>query len=462
MHRLPPVRDLLSVGALAAVVGYLFRIHEGREFLEQPTVGQARHRRRRADVPLQHHDDGAEGPQDRDHQRAAARPVGHRDLLPVLALQSRPTSRSTRCTGGTSSTLGRGRVGTGHGLDPRLPDAQAHRRRSRSGREVALRHRRRWRCSPALLGTGHHYYWIGAPGLLAVDRLDLLDARSRCRSSPWCCSPSPWCGRAGAIIPTRPRCCGRSAASVLAFFGAGVWGFMHTLSSDQLLHPRHAGDGGARPSRLLRRLCDAEPRDHDLCHSRTCSAAQPYNQVLNMVELLADVARHGVHDLHADLRRRGADPSAAGAWAWATWTCRTSSALFYWMRLGAGVVVLLGVLMFVYAILVPGAKREADRSRRRAVAGAGGITGKDAGVAVERERRPSGSRPRRWPHGSTATLVPTTSRSADECEVFETAYRQPAAAAAQGADRLRQDALRRAHGGAARAAAAHRRPATTI
>jgi hypothetical protein len=38
--------------------------------------------------------------------------------------------------------LGRGRVGTGHGLDPRLPDAEADGRRPRGRREVALCHRR--------------------------------------------------------------------------------------------------------------------------------------------------------------------------------------------------------------------------------------------------------------------------------------------------------------------------------
>jgi nitric oxide reductase subunit B len=30
-----------------------------------------------------------------------------------------------------------------------------------------------------------------------------------------------------------------------------------------------------------------------------------------------------------------------------------SIAIFYWMRLGAGVVVFLGVLLFLYAIFVP-------------------------------------------------------------------------------------------------------------
>ncbi|MDI6835523.1 MAG: nitric-oxide reductase large subunit, partial [Rhizobiaceae bacterium] len=33
-------------------------------------------------------------------------------------------------------------------------------------------------------------------------------------------------------------------------------------------------------------------------------------------------------------------------------------ALFYWIRLGSGAVVLVSALMFIWAILVPGKKRE--------------------------------------------------------------------------------------------------------
>ena len=111
--------------------------------------------------------------------------------------------------------------------------------------------------------------------LLAVDR---LASSRRWRSLPFFAMVMfafymVWKG--GAIIRTRPRCCGRSAAAVMAFFGAGVWGFLHTLSLDQLLHPRHAGDRGARPSRLLRRLCDAQPGDHHLRHAHTCAIVRP-------------------------------------------------------------------------------------------------------------------------------------------------------------------------------------------
>jgi nitric oxide reductase subunit B len=35
-------------------------------------------------------------------------------------------------------------------------------------------------------------------------------------------------------------------------------------------------------------------------------------------------------------------------------------ALFYWVRLGSGVVVVISALMFVWAVLVPGRERSAD------------------------------------------------------------------------------------------------------
>ena len=34
-------------------------------------------------------------------------------------------------------------------------------------------------------------------------------------------------------------------------------------------------------------------------------------------------------------------------------------ALFYWVRLGSGVVVLISALMFVWAVLVPGREKQA-------------------------------------------------------------------------------------------------------
>ena len=62
-----------------------------------------------------------------------------------------------------------------------------------------------------ILGTGHHYYWIGAPGywqwigsiFSAVEPLPFF---------AMVVFAFGMVGRAGASIPTRPRCSGRSAA----------------------------------------------------------------------------------------------------------------------------------------------------------------------------------------------------------------------------------------------------------
>ncbi len=74
--------------------------------------------------------------------------------------------------------LGRRRLGAGDGRRSRLPDAQDDGRRPRGHRQVALRHRRLGALQraaghrPPLLLDRH-------AGLLAVDRFDLLEPRSR-------------------------------------------------------------------------------------------------------------------------------------------------------------------------------------------------------------------------------------------------------------------------------------------
>jgi len=36
--------------------------------------------------------------------------------------------------------------------------------------------------------------------------------------------------------------------------------------------------------------------------------------------------------------------------------------LFYWMRLGSGIVVVISAFMFIWAVLVPGKERRANAS----------------------------------------------------------------------------------------------------
>ena len=128
-----------------------------------------------------------------------------------------------------------------------------------------------------LLGTGHHYYWIGAPGYWQP----IGNIFSSLEIAPFFAMvmfafTMVWRGRRDH--PNKAAMLWslwlhRSAA----FFGAGVWGFMHTLSWVNYYTPWHADHRVARASRLLRRLRYAESRRSSAmpCHICAAAALQP-------------------------------------------------------------------------------------------------------------------------------------------------------------------------------------------
>ena len=88
---------IFVLGTAGVVVTYLFNLFDGQlaSWQRGPRVhrtaemGQGRHRRRRADLPLQHLDDGAGGQEDRDHQHPAAGPLGPVAAVPVRLREPR-------------------------------------------------------------------------------------------------------------------------------------------------------------------------------------------------------------------------------------------------------------------------------------------------------------------------------------------------------------------------------------
>ena len=63
-----------------------------------------------------------------------------------------------------------------------------------------------------LLGTGHHYYWIGTPGYWQWIGSDLQHARDPAVLRHGASGRSTCSGAAAATTRTRPPCCGASAA----------------------------------------------------------------------------------------------------------------------------------------------------------------------------------------------------------------------------------------------------------
>ncbi len=207
-----------------------------------------------------------------------------------------------------------------------------------------------------LLGTGHHYYWIGTPGywqwigtvfsslevfpFLAMVIFSFYIVRQSTRNHP----------NKAAILWVL-------GCTVLSFFGAGVWGFLHTLApinyythGTQITASHgHLAFFGAYVMINLAIITYAMP------HLR---GQQPYNQTLNMWSfwimtsgmcfMTFTLTAAGVLQTHLQ-RVLGMDFMEV----------QEQIALFYWLRLGSGLIVILGVLLFVYSILSKGKAEQA-------------------------------------------------------------------------------------------------------
>lgn len=201
-----------------------------------------------------------------------------------------------------------------------------------------------------LLGTGHHYYWIGAPAYWqwigsVFSALEVMPFFAMVMFT----FVMVWKGR--REHPNKAALLWALGCSTLAFFGAGVWGFMHTLAPiNYYTHGTqvtaahgHLAFFGAYVSLNLAIITYAMP--HLLGRA-------PYNQVLNMISfwlmssgmafMTFTLTFAGVVQTH--LQRVNGQGFME---------VQDQLGLFYWMRLGSGAVVVLGALIFIYATFVP-------------------------------------------------------------------------------------------------------------
>jgi len=201
-----------------------------------------------------------------------------------------------------------------------------------------------------VLGTGHHYYWIGTPGYwqwvgsifssLEVVPFFLMMAFA---------FVMVWKGRRDH--PNKAALLWSLGCATLAFFGAGVWGFMHTLHGiNYFTHGTqitaahgHLAFFGAYVSLNLAIFTYAYP----ILKNR-----DPYNQVLNMASfwLMAGgmtfmtfvLTFAGTIQTH--LQRVVGDYFM---------DVQDQIEIFYLMRFGAGLIVVIGAILFFYSVMVP-------------------------------------------------------------------------------------------------------------
>ncbi|MDX5374236.1 MAG: cbb3-type cytochrome c oxidase subunit I [Gammaproteobacteria bacterium] len=214
-----------------------------------------------------------------------------------------------------------------------------------------------------LLGTGHHYYWIGTPGYWqpignVFSTLEVVPLFAMVVFAFYMF----WKGSRNH--PNKAAMLWTLGCATVAFFGAGVWGFMHTLSfinyythgTQVTAAHGHLAFYGAYVMLVLAIVSYAMPQ---------LRRVQPYNQVLNMwafwittsamAFMTFTLTFAGVVQTH--LQR---------VMGMGYMEVQEQITMFYIMRFGAGTVVVIGALLFIYAVFGP--------AREQAPAYAGGAS----------------------------------------------------------------------------------------
>lgn len=201
-----------------------------------------------------------------------------------------------------------------------------------------------------ILGTGHHYYWIGMPGYWQwigsiFSALEVVPFFAMMAFA----FVMVWKGRRDH--PNKAALLWALGCAVLAFFGAGVWGFLHTLHGvNYYTHGTqitaahgHLAFFGAYVCLNLAIFTYAFP----ILKNR-----DPYNQVLNMGTFW--LMSSGMLFMTFVLTFAGTvQTHLQRVLGMHFMEVQEQLAVFYWMRLGSGLVVVLGAYLFIYAILVP-------------------------------------------------------------------------------------------------------------
>ena len=201
-----------------------------------------------------------------------------------------------------------------------------------------------------ILGTGHHYFWIGMPAYWQW----VGSIFSTFEIVPFFAMMAfafvmVWKGR--REHPNKAALLWSLGCATLAFFGAGVWGFMHTLhwvnyythGTQITAAHAHLAFFGAYVCLNLAIFTYAMP---------ILLGRDPYNQVLNMASfwimssamcfMTFTLTFAGTVQTH--LQRVRGDGYM---------DIQDELGVFYWMRFGAGLVVVISVFIFIYALLVP-------------------------------------------------------------------------------------------------------------
>lgn len=222
-----------------------------------------------------------------------------------------------------------------------------------------------------IIGTGHHFYWIGAPEfwqwwgsifsamepipffMMTVFAFNMVNRRKRDH-------------------PNKAAMLWALGTAVMAFLGAGVWGFMHTLApvnyythGTQITAAHgHMAFYGAYVMVVLTMISYAMPllRGRKAANSnasQVCEMWAFWLMTVAMVFITLFLTGAGV--LQTWLQRYTDDPLPF-------MVVQDKLAVFYWMREGAGIVFMIGLIVYVISFFVGGEEEPSLENSKEASA----------------------------------------------------------------------------------------------
>jgi len=210
-----------------------------------------------------------------------------------------------------------------------------------------------------IIGTGHHYYWIGTPEywqwwgsifsamepipffMMTVFAFNMVNRRRR-------------------EHPNQAAVLWALGTAVMAFLGAGVWGFLHTLApvnyythgSQITAAHGHMAFYGAYVMIVLTIISYAMPKLRGMeANSMQAQVLEMWSfwfMTVSMVFITLFLTAAGI--LQVFLQRYSENPLPF-------MQVQEKIALFYWMREVAGAVFLIGLVMYVLSFFVKGGER---------------------------------------------------------------------------------------------------------
>jgi nitric oxide reductase subunit B len=212
-----------------------------------------------------------------------------------------------------------------------------------------------------IIGTGHHYFWIGTPGywlwlgsifsamepipffMMTIFAFNMVNKRRKQH-------------------PNKAAVLWAMGTGVMAFLGAGVWGFMHTLApvnyythGTQITAAHgHMAFYGAYAMIVLTIISYAMPKLRGIGNAMSNRAQVMemwsfWLMTIAMVFITLFLTAAGILQVWLQRYQESAMPFMAA---------QDQVAIFYWMREGAGLIFMIGLLLYVGSFFVKGESAE--------------------------------------------------------------------------------------------------------